>query len=102
MYDDMRAIIDQEYKFRLPKLDLELDIRDYQLKSYGDMHVLMRRRPRNEPPMFAFDNRLRFNWLPWPSHPAQMIWLQNATPEYITSLTSRFPELLKDGPLHGD
>lgn len=70
------------YKFRLPKLEQELDMCDYELREVEGMYLLHRKAS----PDWGND----FYSLP-KFHPAHFILLDGATPELAKELLAMFP-----------
>lgn len=88
-YNLVEAKIEPTYKFRLPNLDEELDIRDYKFKEACGSYFLMRKedpewRPRFNEWRFTFPYELEF-------HPAHFIWLQGCTPEIARQIRDIMP-----------
>lgn len=85
LHNRVQAAVEASYKFRIPKLEQELDIRDYYLREVCGSYYLI----RNEDPLAEWDflaPQPRF-------HPAHFIWLDGCTPRLAQSLITTYPHL---------
>lgn len=80
-YNHIQRRLEPTFKFRLPNLDQELDVRDYRLKEACGSYFLVRKEDPDPNPQLTV-NSMGYLDCGLPTfHPAHFIWLHGCTPE---------------------